>query len=202
MFSSVVRLHRFYGDFNCPFCFVQNERLIASGGGHLIEWRGVVHMSWLSQPMQEDPKDETLLAELETLKTRAPDVPLPQHDSRPNTMLATLAVAETRARDRREGRHLKDAIYRAFWRDGRDISNPKVLRDLCSELRIPGVSKSQGYVDVQQRWQSEWENGPYNRRLPTLHSRDGSLSLGLATSEQLSEFVWTNVDHRNEGDSC
>lgn len=197
-----MRLHRFYGDFNCPFCFAQNERLIAGGGIHLIEWRGVVHMEWLAQPMRADPKDDSLRPELESLRQRAPDVSMPNHESRPNTMLATLTVAEAAAREPSEARRLKDAIYRAFWHDKRDISSAKILRELCGELRIPHPSNPEAHAETQRRWQREWEEGPYNRRLPTLHSRDGALSLGLATPAQLSEFVWTGVDQSNEQDSC
>lgn len=159
-------------------------------------------MDWLAQPMRSDPKDDSLGPELESLRLRAPDVPMPQHESRPNTLLATLTVAEAAAREPFEARKLKDAIYRAFWRDGRDISSAKVLRDLCSKLSIPLPSKPEAHLETQKRWQREWEEGPYNRRLPALHSRDGALSLGLATAAQLSEFVWTGVDQRNEGDSC
>ncbi|MFT5355792.1 MAG: hypothetical protein ACI9KE_003011 [Polyangiales bacterium] len=117
-------------------------------------------------------------------------------------MLATLTVAEASARDVHEGRQLKDAIYRAFWQERRDISSPKVLWEICSEIRVQVPSDPEAHKATQKLWQSEWEGGPYGRRLPVLHSRDGALSLGLATSAQLSEFVWTGVDQRNEDDSC
>ncbi len=34
----------FYSDFNCPFCYALNERILTVGDVSKVEWRGIQHM--------------------------------------------------------------------------------------------------------------------------------------------------------------
>ncbi len=197
-----AELHIFYGDLNCPFCYAQNERLLANGGGYLLEWRGVNHMPALPVPMQPTSMDGSLETEICSLRERAPEVPISDHNARPHTALATLCIAEARWRDPVGARLFKDAIYRAFWRDGRDISTLKVLGELARSVGMAEPSDPNAFQSIVNRWHEEWESGPFDRRLPAMRSRSGGLMLGMGTRQELSNFLWTRAEVRNPNDAC
>ena len=124
-----------YSDFNCPFCYALHERL---HNLHLLarcEWRGVQHAPHLPRPMK--PWQGSLGAELRhevaIVQRLAPELSLALPPGKPHTGAAIdLAIVLLR-RDRARGMQFVRRAYSAFWCEGKDLSNPQVLDQLCGD---------------------------------------------------------------------
>lgn len=196
--------HVFFGDLNCPFCYAQNERLLALGRAAEVEWRGLQHMPDL--PVPRAPATgrfrEQLQTELARLRERAPEVTLIEPAGLPNSGPATQAVAEAVELDRAAAGALKDALYRALWQDGRDISDREVIAELATALGLPAPTYPRAARFACKRWQLEWEQGRFERRIPSLLSTHGSRVLGLQTPQTLASFLDAHIEPRIDDAVC
>src|SRR3954468_20777403 len=124
-----------FTDLNCPFCYATEQRLEALGVAKAITWRGVEHEPDLVVPM--DVNDAEIAAELaeevESVRSRAPEVPIKLPPGKANTSPGLLAAAAALRIDPVRGAAFRHSVYRAFWRDGRDVSDPAVLDELARE---------------------------------------------------------------------
>src|SRR5687767_3242019 len=118
-----------FTDLNCPFCYATEQRLERLGVADRIVWRGVEHEPDLPVPM--DVGDAAIAAELaeevESVSARAPEVPIALPAGKPNTAAGLVAAAAAMRADPVRGAAFRQALYQAYWRDGRDISEPAVL---------------------------------------------------------------------------
>lgn len=64
-----------------------------------------------------------------------------------NTVLALRATMLAGATDSLEGRRLLHRIFRAYWAEDRDISEPKVIREICDDLALDGAGLVEGTQD-------------------------------------------------------
>jgi predicted DsbA family dithiol-disulfide isomerase len=80
--------------------------------------------------------------------------------------------------------------YRAFWCEGRDISDPLVLRQLVEQ--VGGLQESMGPIDdesrqVAQEWEAAWHRTG-QAGVPLLVSPEGDLLVGCVPSDQIRQF--------------
>ncbi|MEM9072842.1 MAG: DsbA family protein [Myxococcota bacterium] len=196
------RRHVFYGDLNCPFCFAQNERLTRLGLQHLISWRGIEHLPKLPIPKGDDVSErEVLREEIARLRTRAPDVEIHDPGFRPNTHAATAAIAAASKKDEDLAARLRTLLYRALWQEGEDISDPGILESILTRAGADDLNLNAEKGTVE-RWTQEWREGKFDRRIPSMLSRDGETLLGLADEEALRSFVWTQRAEDDPSASC
>jgi diguanylate cyclase (GGDEF)-like protein len=181
----------FYSDFNCPFCFALNERILAIGESPKIAWRGIQHMPAADSNKSTLVDQTQLITEVGVVRKRAPEVAIVTPAFRPNTGLANLLMLRLADAERHQRAHLRTLIYRAYWQDGCDISDANVLAELCAAagLAFPGIEPGD---DARQRldaWQAEWEGERFHRRLPAMISQaqDKPL-LGFPTFDLLTNF--------------
>src|ERR1041385_9320618 len=124
-----------YSDFNCPFCYALHERLYEENVLARCEWRGVQHASHLARPMK--PWQGMLSAELRhevtVVQRLGPGLPIALPPGKPNTKLAIEQAVTLLQRDRSQGMTFVRETYRAFWCDGKDISDPEVLGQLAKQ---------------------------------------------------------------------
>ncbi len=141
-----------YSDFNCPFCYAMHERLHEMKVLARCEWRGVQHASHLPRPMQ--PWQGSLGAELRhevtVVQRLAPGLPIALPPGKPNTKPAIEQAVVLLGRDRAQGMVFVRETYRAFWCEGRDISDPGVLRQLAE--MAGGSPNSNSISSVTLRW--------------------------------------------------
>jgi len=181
-----------YSDFNCPFCYAMHERLHELNLISRCEWRGVQHASHLPRPMK--PWQGMLGAELRhevtVVQRLAPGLPISLPPGKPNTKLAIEQAAALLRRDRAQGMAFVRETYRAFWCEGKDISDPVVLRQLAEQTGAP--AENIGAIDdesrqVGQGWESAWHRTG-QAGVPLLVSPEGELLVGCVPPEQVRQF--------------
>jgi predicted DsbA family dithiol-disulfide isomerase len=179
-----------YTDLNCPFCYATETRLEALGVADRVEWRGVEHEPDLPVPMLRDDAElrEELADEVGQVRGRAPEVAIEVPAGKPNTGRAIVAaVAAARARPER-ARAFRQALYRAFWVDGRDVSDPEVLRALAADHGLDGIAARPEDEVTVTGWRLDWERSPL-RGVPLLVRSDGEVLYGLKDAATLASFM-------------
>ncbi len=181
-----------YSDFNCPFCYAMHERLHEMNLLDRCEWRGVQHASHLPQPMK--PWQGSLGAELRhevsVVQRLAPGLPIALPPGKPNTRPA---IEQAVALLRRDPLHLMTFVretYRAFWSEGKDISDPNVLRQLVEQ--VGGSRESMGTIDNEDRqvvheWEVAWHRTG-QAGVPLIVSPDHYLLVGCAPIADVQRF--------------
>jgi predicted DsbA family dithiol-disulfide isomerase len=181
-----------YSDFNCPFCYAMHERLHELSLLSLCEWRGVQHASHLPRPMK--PWQGSLGAELRhevaVVQRLAPGLPIALPPGKPNTKLAIEQAVGLLRRDPSHAMAFVRETYRAFWCEGKDISDSGVLRQLVEQ--VGGSVESMGSIDGEDRrmaqgWESAW-HATGQAGVPLIVSPEGELLVGCAPEEQIRQF--------------
>jgi 2-hydroxychromene-2-carboxylate isomerase len=128
-----------FTDLNCPFCYATEQRLERLGVSDRITWRGVEHEPELPVPMARDDAEiaAELAAEVASVQSRAPEVAIAVPPGKANTAPGLLAAAAALRTDADKGAAFRQAVYRAFWRDGKDVSDPQVLAELAQAVGLP-----------------------------------------------------------------
>jgi hypothetical protein len=126
-----------YGDFACPFSYlasVRSQRLVDSGRAE-IEWRAVAASATPPSARNvEGDLGSTIELQVEEIQRLTyPDdrIVIRTPRSLPDTTPAVLAVASAEPAD---AARLRQALFHALWRDGRDISKPAELHRLGARL--------------------------------------------------------------------
>ncbi len=179
-----------YSDFNCPFCYALNERIHATGVAGRMQWRGVQHAPQLPIPMA--PAEPYLRAELQdeasAIRRSAPEIAIAVPPGKPNTGPAIAAVAAAMVTNTAAAHILKDSLYRAFWRQGADLSDPKVLHKLARAAGLPEHGLAHNVDATVAKWQDEWMGSGF-RGVPAMLRSDGRRLEGLVSQQALQDFV-------------
>lgn len=177
-----------YSDFNCPFCYATHERLERLDLHDRVRWRGVQHAPELPLPMRPaaGPFAIELAREVESIRLRAPEVPIEVPPGKPNTGPAIeLAAAAT-------GELAGDLVldlYRRFWRDGEDLSDPAVLAAAAADVSAGGgAATGRDGAALARDWQREWSRLGIGG-VPLLIAADGRYLYGLKDAEELAGFL-------------
>lgn len=135
------------------------------------------------------PQDHAdLSSEVFTVRHRAPEVPIYLPPFRPNTGLATGVHAALQTEDPALAGRFRARVYRALWVEGRDISEPAEIDAMLGELGVETLPVPSPQEDLDAV-QVAWEQGPYDRRIPTLAGADGRTLLGLSGPDEISAFL-------------
>ena len=179
-----------FTDLNCPFCYATEQRLEGLGLTDRVAWRGVEHEPDLLVPMDREDADiaAELAEEVESVRSRAAEVEIAIPAGKANSAAALQFAAAALRVDPERAAALRQAIYAAFWRDGRDISDPVVLDELAAEHGLPGLRPRQEDAVTVASWRLEWERSPL-RGVPLLVREDGETVYGLKDAETLERFL-------------
>ena len=181
-----TRRFALYSDFNCPFCYALHERLRDL---HLLarcDWRGVQHAPHLPRPMK--PWQGSLNAELRhevaLVQRLAPGLPIVLPPGKPHTGAAIDRAILLLRRDRVRGMEFVRLAYIAFWREGKDLSDPEVLDQLTAE---PSKGSAAENLRTAREWESSWQETGQSG-VPLIVSPDGNLLIGCQPAEQVVAF--------------
>lgn len=182
---------QFYSDFNCPFCYALNERLVAMGDTTRIEWRGIEHeASATSRVVTPDEKNQ-MLNEVSVIRKRAPEITVHVPPFRPSTRLANRVAYALRDQDKKQQSMFRTLIYRALWVHGKDISEESVLRELLAETELvfPDKENLNSTSKTLEEWQEDWQGDKFKTRLPVMFSTANDKPLlGFPTYDLLYHF--------------
>ena len=180
-----------YSDFTSVECHALNEYLATHPANTRVEWRGVQHDPALPSLQRAMTRRDTERVEDEIgeIRRRAPalDVALPR--SKPSSARAILAVASVLRLHSAKAIAFRDGVYRAYWREGADISLPAELQRIADASGVPR------FVDLAHPaaddMADEWEVAFATERLggvPRAIRSDGRILWGLRTADELATF--------------
>jgi diguanylate cyclase (GGDEF)-like protein len=167
----------FYTDFNCPFCYALNERLITLGDKSRIQWRGIEHDPAVSSQSTSLADKNKLIIQVNMIRKRAQEIQIVTH--------------LLNSQCKRKLADCRNRIYRALWLQGKDISDIEILRDIVEQsgLNFPTEQQLSKPIEALNQWQEQWTGERFKSRLPVLVSvaTDKPL-LGFPTHELLQYF--------------
>ncbi|MDC5696702.1 DsbA family protein [Intrasporangium calvum] len=196
-----------WGDFTCPWSHLAWRRTeVLIGDGVAIDWRTVEHERWHHlTPAQHADRVEALHREVRQVRDHLqPGETLPHSANGhvPFTAAATSAYAEAYASD--VARVVRRRLFDAFWEDGLDLNDPRLLRPLlATDLRgapstceqvwrwghacdVTGGPLSGAAWHLVRDWRSQWRQ--LGRTVPTV--RAGGLTIvGVEAVDWLGEQV-------------
>lgn len=185
------RLFALFSDFNCPFCYALHERLHDM---HLIDrcaWRGVQHAPYLPRPMAnwQGTMGAELRHEVAVVQRLAPGLAISLPSGKPSTKSAIEQASLLLGQNYEAGMEFVRQAYRAFWCEGRDLSDPMVLESLVEKA---GGVRNRGCVDdescrAMQEWEAAW-HATGQTGVPLIVSPDGKLLVGCVPVEHIQQF--------------
>lgn len=176
-----------YSDFNCPFCYAMHERLHEMSLLNRCEWRGVQHASHLSKPMARwsGTLGAELTQEVTLVQRLAPGLMIAVPPGKPNTRRAIELAASLLRQDVGRGMEFVRQAYRAFWCEGRDMSDLLVLKQLAGEPAVDGEAEESRRI--AQEWETAW-HATGQAGVPLIVSPSGDLLVGCAPAEDIRRF--------------
>jgi predicted DsbA family dithiol-disulfide isomerase len=174
-----------YSDFNCPFCYALHERLHNMDVLARCDWRGVQHAPYLPRPMKpwQGSRGAELRHEVEVVRRLAPGLAIALPKGKPNTRPAIEAAISILRHGRDQGFALVRNLYRAFWVDGRDISDTAVLAELAGNARDTASATTHIAHEWEEAWHATGQAG-----VPLIVSPDGDLLVGCVPEEAIRRF--------------
>lgn len=175
--------HVLYSDFNCPFCYALHERLHDMNLLDRIDWRGVQHAPHLPRPMKpwEGSLGAELRHEVDVVQRLAPNLPISLPPGKPNTKQAIALAASQLQQDRDEGMKVVRALYRAFWCDGKDLSNPLVLDEF-------GIADETDLDRLTGEWTEGW-HATDQAGVPLMVAPEGQMLVGCVPPDAIRQFM-------------
>jgi len=193
-----------YADFNCPFCYVLNERLLSLGLEQRLDWRTIEHAPRASFHMTDRGSKDELADEVRRVRQRAPEIIISLPEGRANTAHAINTMAKAIAIDPARAASLRGLIYRAYWIEDKDIGHPNVLAELVQLSGFSDILTASELPEKVQQWQRAWDEGPFNQRIPCLeNTATHQTFLGLPDPDQFQHFYLQHaLDQAESKDVC
>lgn len=178
-----------YADLNCPFCYALHEQLYRYGLLNQVDWRLVEHAPEIGIYNKSAESQAELASEVFVVRSRAPGVDVALPKFRSDSRFASLCVIEAQQHDLTKAIELRRRLYRALWVEGKDIADVSVIYDCLKATALPTeLDITEAQENQLTDWQTAWETGNFNLRIPVICAQDGRTSLGLPSAEDLQAF--------------
>ena len=170
-----------------------NEALIALGlsGDDAVRWRGVQHEPQLGVPMRplERRAVNRIDDEIAEVKRRMPGIVMHLPRGKPNTQRAIIAVASVMRQMPARAAAYRDALYRAYWRDGTDLSSMADLQRVADSAAVPRmVALDHPDADeMVESWDLDWATERLGG-VPRVIRADGKILWGLKPFDEMQAF--------------
>lgn len=181
-----------YGDFNCPFSALANDRAnrLAALGRLNVDWCSVEHDTTIGP--HDTPLTSAQAAAFRAELDQIADILTPDETVRfrvPSRRLNTRDLNRTYAAMPDAHRPaLRTAIFDAYWVDDRDLTSDLVIAEIVDAIapsrRPDHVSDDEAKRRVVT-WQREWEELP-RPIVPTMIIDHGYVSRGLGALARLA----------------
>jgi predicted DsbA family dithiol-disulfide isomerase len=180
-----------FSDFTTAECYALNEQLAALGVGATVLWKGVQLDPAAASPMR--PLDrrarDHLDDELQSMRRFAPDLAFAVPKGKPKSERAILAVASVMRLNTARAAAFRDAVFRAYWRDGTDISVKAELQRIADSVGVPRFIELNhpDADDTVEGWELDWATERLGG-VPRVIRRDGKILWGLRPYDELRAF--------------
>lgn len=180
-----------YADFTTAECYALNEQLAALGVGDAVRWRGVQHATGLPVPMRPFDRrgQDQMLDEVERIARQDANLRIAVPPGRPNTAKAIIAVASVMLKASSRAAGFRDAIYRAYWRDGVDISVMGELQGIADRSGVPRfveLDHPDGET-LAEEWDLDWATERLGG-VPRVIRGDGRILWGFRPHDDAAAF--------------
>jgi 2-hydroxychromene-2-carboxylate isomerase len=180
-----------YSDFTTPECYALNEQFVALGMSGTVKWRGVQHDPGLPVPMREPGRRAVrqLEDEIEETRRRAPGIEIKLPLGKPNTSRAIVAVASVARTHPGRAAELCTALFRAYWRDGVDLSVTAELQRIAEAAKVPGFVELDhpDAVALAESWEVDWSVARLGG-VPRVIRGDGKILWGFRSRDETAAF--------------
>lgn len=180
-----------YSDFTCVECFGLNEQLAELGVSASVHWRGVQIDPAVAVPMR--PLDRRALDRIEDeiaeMHRRIDGMLVHLPRGKPNTQKAIVAVASVMRQQPARAAVFRDALYRAYWRDGTDLSSMAELQRIADATAIPRFVELDhpDAEEMAEGWDLDWATERLGG-VPRVIRSDGRILWGLKPTLEASAF--------------
>jgi len=180
-----------YTDFTCAECYALNEYLSSFGMGPALQWKGVQLEPALPDMMKN--LDRRSLARLEDevdeVKRRAPELEVTLPRGKPNSRRAIVAVGSVIRTHPSRAAAFRNALYRAYWREGTDLSLPAELQRIADGAGVPRLVELDhpDAMEMAEVWEVDWATERLGG-VPRVIRADGKILWGLKPAAELAAF--------------
>jgi predicted DsbA family dithiol-disulfide isomerase len=180
-----------YSDFTCAECYGLNEQLVALGVSGAVHWRGVQIEPSLPTPMRS--LDRRALDRIEDditeVHRRADGIVIHLPRGKPNTAKAIVAVASVMRQQPARAAVFRDALYRAYWRDGTDLSTMAELQHIADVAAVPRFVELDhpDAEETAENWELDWATERLGG-VPRVIRGDGKILWGLKPVHEATAF--------------
>jgi predicted DsbA family dithiol-disulfide isomerase len=180
-----------YSDFTCAECYGLNEQLVELGVSAAVRWRGVQIDPAVPSPMRAlDRRSlDRIEDEIAEVRRRVDGVLIHLPRGKPNTLKAIVAVASVMRQQPARAAIFRDALYRAYWRDGTDLSSPAELQRVADSAAVPRFVELD-HPDAEETvedWDLDWATERLGG-VPRVIRADGKILWGLKPTREASAF--------------
>ncbi|AFY01208.1 DsbA family oxidoreductase [Bdellovibrio bacteriovorus] len=178
-----------YSDFNCPFCYALEERLVGLRLAPSVEWRGVQHAPQMPVPMQLANLGfaQSIEREVVMVKDLMPEIDIAFPIGKPNTLKAIQYSIAASRHEPLLGLVFRHTLAREFWVNGEDISDEAFIKTVAHQFQFDSLRVDSAAESEADRWQREWQHLGTGS-VPTLVRDDGEILMGLQPVEVLKAF--------------
>lgn len=181
-----------YADFNCPFCYALNERIVALELEDRMVFRNVQHAPGGSSSQAGFETLSKLSTEVAETCRRSPSVRINTPLFRPNSNPASRLLTSLNRVDPTNANHFRNQIFKALWVDGKDISNVEVLANLFQKLNIEVPEESAADINELKKWQLAWNNNQeFEHATPIIISARAETVVGFPLEPEVDGFLKT-----------
>jgi predicted DsbA family dithiol-disulfide isomerase len=180
-----------YSDFTCAECYGLNEQLATLGVSEHVHWRGVQIDPSLTAPMR--PFDRRALDRIEDeiaeVRRRVDGLVMRLPRAKPNTRGAIVAVASVMRQQPARAAVYRDALYRAYWCDGADLSAMAELQRVADLAAVPRFVELDhpDAAETADDWDLDWATERLGG-VPRVIRSDGRILWGLKPTPEAAEF--------------
>jgi predicted DsbA family dithiol-disulfide isomerase len=180
-----------YSDFACTECYGLNEQLAELGVSAAVHWRGVQIDPTMPVPMR--PFDRRALDRIEDeiseVRRHIDGAMMRLPRGKPNTLKAIVAVTSVMRQQPGRAVLFRDALYRAYWHDGADISSGAELQRVADAVAIPRFVQLDHpeAEDLVEDWDLDWATERLGG-VPRVIRGDGKILWGLKPLAEARAF--------------
>jgi len=180
-----------YSDFTNAECYGLNEQLVALGVSGTVQWRGVQVDPTLGVPMRS--LDRLALDRIEDeileVQRRVDGVLMHLPRGKPKTLKAIVAVASVMRQQPARAAMYRDALYRAYWRDGADLSMMVELQRVADLAAVPRFVQLDhpDAEEMVENWDLDWATSRLGG-VPRVIRSDGKILWGLKPMHEATAF--------------